>query len=140
MHHLRALRNLLLEHVRRNEAAEMVATFRAVAAQLPPQHNLQLALFDAYDAMRLHAYDRSAAIIDTLLQQPAIDPSLRAEAWIFRGLGALNQSHLEQARADFEYAFTIAAAALDHVMSAFEILALLGPHIAQVIERFGEFG
>jgi CHAT domain-containing protein/tetratricopeptide (TPR) repeat protein len=122
MHHLRALRNLLLEYVRRAEAADIVATFRAVAAQIQPQHTAQLALFDAYDAMRLHAYDRSAAIIEVLLQQPALDPSLRAEAWIFRGLGSLNQSHLEQARADFETAFAIAEAANDRVMSGLALI------------------
>jgi CHAT domain-containing protein len=122
MHHLCALRNLLLEHVRRSEAADIVATFRAVVAQPQPQHAAQLALFDAYDAMRSHAYDRSAAIIDTLLQQPALAPSLRAEAWIFRGLGALVQSHLEQARADFEIAFGIAEAANDHVMGGLALI------------------
>jgi len=134
IHHLRALRNLLLEHVRRSEAAEIVATFRAVTTRLQPQHAAQIALFDAYDAMRLHEYDRSAAIIDTLLQQPALDQSLRAEAWIFRGLGALNQSHLEQARADFEVAFAIGEAANDHVMIG---LALINQ--ATIYHRLNQF-
>lgn len=122
MHHLRALRNLLLEHVRRSEAADIVATFRAVAAQLQPEHQAQLALYDAYDAMRLHDYGRSAAIIENLLQQPALAAGLRAEAWIFRGLGSLSQSHLEQARADFATAFAIAEAAGDQLMSGLALI------------------
>ncbi|MDZ4718998.1 MAG: CHAT domain-containing tetratricopeptide repeat protein [Roseiflexaceae bacterium] len=97
IHHLWAIHELNLDYMRWDEVAVLIAELRAAAPALAQQHASRLALLDAYNKFRSQEYEPANILVNELLQQVDLDPTLRAHGLLIRGLIAMNQAKIEYA-------------------------------------------
>src|SRR5262249_1265814 len=109
LHHLRALRELNRDYMRWGEVDALIEALRAIGP-LQPQHADELTLYAAANAMRGQQYERSEALLQSLLARADLTMDLRAGVWNTLGTLAMVQGLLERAISCFEAALTITGA------------------------------
>lgn len=101
LHHLRALRELNRDYMRWAEIDALIEALHA-NGPLQPEHADELAIYVAANAMRAQHYERSEALLQSLLARGDLAADLRAGAWNTLGTLAMVQGHLERAINCFE--------------------------------------
>jgi CHAT domain-containing protein/tetratricopeptide (TPR) repeat protein len=107
LHHLRTLRELNLDYMRWSEIDSLIEALRAVGP-LQPQHNDELTLYAAANAMRAQQYERSEALLQGLLARDDLTADLQASAWNTLGILTMVQAQFDRAMSCFETALGIA--------------------------------
>jgi CHAT domain-containing protein/tetratricopeptide (TPR) repeat protein len=103
IHHLRALRELNLDYQAWGEVDELLGAAQRLDLGAPT-HRDELAVYAAYNAMRMQRYDECEALLGTLLGRTDLDPDIRAAALNALGVHQMVQARYAQAIGSFEAA------------------------------------